>query len=155
MWNLVQMLKSNFILMTGYSLRSTPRLYVYSIINFATGWKWVINKLKRSVIWDIALCSPLKVNRLFGGTCGPHLQDRRISQARRNQHEAGSKQSLLGLFFDSEDGGDVRPKRQLTFNGKHRVISQRIDLFVTTAVRTLDPIIRNSSSSLAKQPCYL
>jgi hypothetical protein len=38
----------------------------------------------------------------------------RISQARRNQNAAGTKQSyfklvssLLGLFFDLQDGGDI------------------------------------------------
>jgi hypothetical protein len=36
---------------------------------------------------------------------------------------------LLGLFFDSEDGGDVNPKLRLTFNGLHGVISQKIVLF--------------------------
>jgi hypothetical protein len=36
---------------------------------------------------------------------------------------------LLGLFFDPEDGGDVSPKRKLTFNGLHGVISQKIELF--------------------------
>jgi hypothetical protein len=42
--------------------------------------------MKRSIFWDITLCSPLKV-------------------------KAGSKQSsagfLLGLFFDPEDVGDM------------------------------------------------
>jgi hypothetical protein len=38
------------------------------------------------VVWDIAPCSPLKVNRRFGGTCRLHLQGRRISRA-RNQRE--------------------------------------------------------------------
>jgi hypothetical protein len=44
--------------------------------------------LKSSVFWDM-MCSPLKVNQCFGGTC-LHLKGWRISQA-RNQHEAGSK----------------------------------------------------------------
>jgi hypothetical protein len=30
------------------------------------------------IFWDITLCSPLKVNRRFGGTCHLHLQGRRI-----------------------------------------------------------------------------
>jgi hypothetical protein len=30
--------------------------------------------------------------------------------------------SLFGLFFDPEDGGDVPPKCRLTFNGLHDVI---------------------------------
>jgi hypothetical protein len=69
---------------------------------------------KTSVFWDITPCIPLKVNQRYGGTCGFHLQGRRISQA-RNHREAGSKQ---------------------TFNGLHGVISQKIDLFITTALRT-------------------
>jgi hypothetical protein len=36
-----------------------------------------------------------------------------------------------------EEGGDVfYPKRRLTINGLHGVISQNIVLFITTAVRT-------------------
>jgi hypothetical protein len=42
--------------------------------------------MKSSIFWDISLCSPLNVNRRFGGTCRFHLQG--------NQHKAGSKQSL-------------------------------------------------------------
>jgi hypothetical protein len=44
------------------------------------------NISKSSLFWDITQCSPLKVNRRFGGTCRLHFQGRRISQA-RNQHE--------------------------------------------------------------------
>jgi hypothetical protein len=46
--------------------------------------------------YDIIYYSPLKISRLFGGTCRLHFQSRRISQA-RNQYEAGSKQSLIGV----------------------------------------------------------
>jgi hypothetical protein len=35
---------------------------------------------------------------------------------------------LLGLFFGPEEGG-VTPKRRLTFNRLHGVISQRMELF--------------------------
>jgi hypothetical protein len=35
--------------------------------------------MKRTVFWDITLCSPLKVNRCFGGTYHRHLQGQRIS----------------------------------------------------------------------------
>jgi hypothetical protein len=62
--------------------------------------------MKSFIFWNITPCIPLKVNRRFGGTCRFHLQDRRICQT-RNQHEAHSKKSLLGLFFDPEDGGDL------------------------------------------------
>jgi hypothetical protein len=33
---------------------------------------------------------------------------------------------LLGLIFDPHDGGDVPSKSQMTFNGLHGVISQKI-----------------------------
>jgi hypothetical protein len=51
----------------------------------------LINKL--SLYYeDITTCSPLKVNRRFGGTRRLHLQTRRISQA-RNEYEADNKES--------------------------------------------------------------
>jgi hypothetical protein len=59
--------------------------------------------LKTSFLWNITPCSPLKVNRRFGGTYRLHLQSRRISQA-RNQLGAGSIAFLFGLFFYPEDG---------------------------------------------------
>jgi hypothetical protein len=40
---------------------------------------------------DITTYNPLQINRRFGGTCRLHIP-------------AGF---LLGLFFDSEDGGDI------------------------------------------------
>jgi hypothetical protein len=63
--------------------------------------------------WDVTVCSPLKVNGPFGGTCNLLFQGRRISQA-RNQH-----------------GAD----RREIFKGLKGVISQKTELFVTTAVR--------------------
>jgi hypothetical protein len=46
--------------------------------------------------------------------------------------KAGGKQS------------SVPPKRQLTLNRLHDVISQKMILFITTGVRTSDPICRPS-----------
>jgi hypothetical protein len=46
--------------------------------------------------------------------------------------------TFLGLF-DPEDGGDVPPKRRLTFNVLQGVVSQNIALFITTAVITANP----------------
>jgi hypothetical protein len=46
--------------------------------------KW---SMENSVFWVITLCSSLKVNGRFRGTCHLHLQSRRL------QHEAGSRQS--------------------------------------------------------------
>jgi hypothetical protein len=68
--------------------------------------------MKITIFWDITLCSPLKVNRRFGGIHRLHLQGRKINQA-RSQRGAGyacyllSSHLLLGLFFDPEDGGDI------------------------------------------------
>jgi hypothetical protein len=47
-----------------------------------------------SVLWDATPCSLLKVNRRFRELNLLHLQGRRTSQA-RNQHEAGSNQSII------------------------------------------------------------
>jgi hypothetical protein len=50
---------------------------------------------------------------------------------------------LLGLFVDPEDGVDMfPPKRRLTLNRLHGVISQKTVLFITTAVRTSDPTVQ-------------
>jgi hypothetical protein len=93
-----------------------------------------ISSLKSIIFRDITPCSPLKFNRCFGGTYRLHLQCRRIC---RTRYQRDSRwQAELGLFFDPEDGGDVPTKRQLTFNGLHSSISQKILLFITTAVRT-------------------
>jgi hypothetical protein len=47
---------------------------------------------------------------------------------------------LLTYFFDPEDGGDAPPKRRLTLNGLHSVISQKMILCITTTVKTSNPI---------------
>jgi hypothetical protein len=88
-------------------------------------------------------CSPLSVNRRFGGTYRLHLQGR-ISSA-RNQHASILLATCLlavccsAYFFDPEDGGDVPPKRRFTLNGLYGVISQKMILFITTAVKTSNP----------------
>jgi hypothetical protein len=46
---------------------------------------------------------------------------------------------LLNLFLYPEDGDDVPPKRRLKLDGLHGVISQRMILFITIAVKTSDP----------------
>jgi hypothetical protein len=47
---------------------------------------------------------------------------------------------LLGLFFDSEDGGDMF-LRNIGYlsTGLHGVISLKLELFISTAVRTSGP----------------
>jgi hypothetical protein len=49
---------------------------------------------------------------------------------------------LLGLLFYPENGGqNISPKRRLTCNGLHGVISQETKLFIITAVRTSNATI--------------
>jgi hypothetical protein len=43
---------------------------------------------------------------------------------------------LLGLFFDTKDGGDM-----LTFNRQHGVISQKLQLFTAPGVRSSNPAL--------------
>jgi hypothetical protein len=43
--------------------------------------------LKSTIFWDTTPCSPLKVNRRFGGTYRLYFQGRKISRA-RNQRES-------------------------------------------------------------------
>jgi hypothetical protein len=90
--------------------------------------------MTNSIFRDITPRSPLKVNRRFVGTRCLHLQGRRIREA-RNQREAGIKQSSA-----------ILPERRLAFNGLHGVKSQKIELFITTAVRTSNRKYMNVSS---------
>jgi hypothetical protein len=89
--------------------------------------------LNSTVFWDITPCSPLKVSRSFGGTYHLNLQ-------------GGSARHLLSRLFLSwfflrpwRWRRYIPPKRRLTFIGLHDVISQKMVLFTTTAVRTSDP----------------
>jgi hypothetical protein len=100
--------------------------------------------MKGSIFWGITKCSPLKVNRRFGGNCRLHLHSWKISQVRK-QHEADSKLFLLPISCWFLALVTVQPriwrrhlptKRWLTFNGQHGVISLKIELFIITAVRT-------------------
>jgi hypothetical protein len=59
--------------------------------------------MKDTIFWDITPCSPLKVNRSFGGKYRLHLQGRKISLLGTCFHAS----FLLGLFFDPKDGGDM------------------------------------------------
>jgi hypothetical protein len=97
--------------------------------------------MKSNVFWDITPCSPLSINRRFGGTSPP---------AGATCFRAGF---LLNLFFGTwRRRRYVPPKRQLTLNGLHGLISQKIVLFITTAVRTSNPTQLNFSPSDSKRP---
>jgi hypothetical protein len=105
--------------------------------------------MKRTIFWSITPCSPLKMNRRFGGTYRLHLQVRRISRA-RNQRESSwqvtSACNLISLWFLARLIRRPRrwrrydtSKRWLTFDGLHGVIFQKIVLFKTTDLRTSNP----------------
>jgi hypothetical protein len=105
---------------------------------------------RNSIFWDTTPCSPLKVNRRFGGTCRLHLQSRKISRAR---HQRGSRRQnrrcllpayllVLADFFlrPWKWRRYATPKRRLQLSRLHGVISQKMVLFITTAVRASNPI---------------
>jgi hypothetical protein len=71
--------------------------------------------MKSTTFWDIKPCSPLKVNRRFGGTNSLQFQVEKKSLA-RNQLENRWRY--------------VPPKRRLTLNGLHGVIFQKMVLFI-------------------------
>jgi hypothetical protein len=74
--------------------------------------------MKSIIFWDMTPCSLLSCNRRFGGTYRLHLQGRRNNFSKK----PASKQN-----------------NWLTLNGLHGVISQKLILFITTAVRTSNP----------------
>jgi hypothetical protein len=54
-----------------------------------------------------------------------------------------ASRALLDLFFDPEDGWmHVSLKRRLTFNGLHGVISQKIEILITTTTSSLGGTVR-------------
>jgi hypothetical protein len=84
-------------------------------------------------------------SQCFRGTCRFQLQGLRISQT-RNQHEACNKQSFAAFWFLAllicypKDGGDIPPNFRWAASGLHGVIPQKIELFITTAMRTSNSI---------------
>jgi hypothetical protein len=66
--------------------------------------------IKSSIFWDITPCSPLSVNRRFGGTYRLHLQGRRIRRA-RNQCES-RWQAELEAMCSSETSVDFQRTEQ-------------------------------------------
>jgi hypothetical protein len=58
---------------------------------------WNMIRIESPILRDITPCSPLKVNRRFGGTCGLYLQGRWISQA-RNQRESKWQNPVYRVF---------------------------------------------------------
>jgi hypothetical protein len=66
--------------------------------------------MKRTIFWDVTPCSPLSVNRRFGGTYRFHLQGRK--------NKFGKKPACT----QRQAEWSIPPKRRLTFNGLYGVI---------------------------------
>jgi hypothetical protein len=78
--------------------------------------------MKSTIFWVITPCSPLKVNPRFGGTYRLHLQGRVCHLLLR--------WFLAQLNFRPWRWRQyIPPKRRLTLNGLHGVISQEMVLF--------------------------
>jgi hypothetical protein len=68
-----------------------PCVVYFTSLSYLTGFEVLIAAItKNSIFWGKTPCSPLKVNRRFGGTCLLHLQGRRINRGRK---QLESKQS--------------------------------------------------------------
>jgi hypothetical protein len=95
--------------------------------------------MNRSVFWDITPGSQLKLNERFGGICGFYLQGRRMSQANRLRLLRASRSFLAWIILlPWRERWHVPPKRRLTFNGLHGVMSQKIELFKDRQIGILE-----------------
>jgi hypothetical protein len=89
-------------------------------------------------------CSSLKINRCFGETCRLLIQGWKISQA-RNRRRAVSKPISACCLLNAAGGGHVSPKSRLTFNGLDDIICQKIELSISTSVRTSNRTFRKGA----------
>jgi hypothetical protein len=105
----------------------------------------ILMSSRSTIFWDITPCSPLKANRRFGGTYSLHLQAR-MSRA-RFQRKNSTCLHLTRLIRPWRWRRYAPPERRLNSNGLHGVISQRIVLFITTAVKVS---VRTMISSFGK-----
>jgi hypothetical protein len=121
-----------------YALHTFSNLLIYQ----PRIWEWfdvlTAEVMKRSIFWDIMPCSPLKVNRIFGGTCRFHHQGRKMSQV-RNQRDClldtcFTLVPCLAYFRPWRWKWHLPPKRRLTFSALHGVISHKIELFMRMMV---------------------
>jgi hypothetical protein len=98
--------------------------------------------MKNTVFWDITTCSPLKANRHFGEIYRLHFQARIYRASFQLEIRWKADRFLrwhLARFMQSWRWIYFPPKRRFTFSGLHGVISQKIELFITIAVRTSNP----------------
>jgi hypothetical protein len=109
--------------------------------------------LKSIIFCDMTPCSLSSFNRRVGETYRLHLQGRR-NKFSKNQHASHLLPCwfLLNLFLRPWRWRRyVPPKRRLKLDGLH-VISQKMILFITTAVKTSNPTIVTMFLSLCR--CY-
>jgi hypothetical protein len=92
-------------------------------------------ELKSSIFWDITPCTASKVKWYFRGAYYLHFQCQRISQS--------SACHLLSCWFLAwlilwpwRWRHCALPKCRLFLNGLHGIISQKLELIITTAVRS-------------------
>jgi hypothetical protein len=108
--------------------------------------------MKSSIFWDITpcTCSPLKVNRRFGGTCCLHLQVGKICHT-RNQRICGNKHSSTWLIIRTwRQRRHVPAKRRSNLNGPHGVMSQKIDFSIILFMPSLNSMFTFYISSTNK-----
>jgi hypothetical protein len=112
-------------------LSGEGRLPVICMKLISTPNSWRARVIPKIIIfWDITLCIPPQVNRLSGGTYRLHFQGR-ISRAKYQRESRWQAEWRWRRY--------VPPERRLACNGIHGVISQKVVLFITTAVRTSYP----------------
>jgi hypothetical protein len=74
----------------------------FELVSYCEGFEVLTAVIMKSTIfWDIKPCSPLSVNRKFGGTYHLHLQ------GRKSLPPAFMLVSCSAYFFAPEDGGDM------------------------------------------------
>jgi hypothetical protein len=72
-----------FLTLSVCKFMLSPKTYhIYTTASIRGTNRWLDLLLKGTILWDIKPCSPLKVNRRFGGTYQLHLQGRLISPER-------------------------------------------------------------------------
>jgi hypothetical protein len=92
--------------------------------------------MKSIIFWDVTPCSPSSINRRVGGTYHFHFQGRRN---KFSKNQPGSRWQAELIFSTLKMEAICSPKRRLKLDGLNGVISQKMILFITTAVKTPNP----------------